>query len=45
MAWEIIMTGIMLVGIALIIWKAKPGAPTVSPEPAAVAISPLMKAA
>jgi len=47
MAWGIIMTGMMLVGmLALLILKANQTAsPPVRPEPAAVAISPLIKAA
>ena len=47
MAWGIIMTGMMLVGmLALLILKANQAAsPPVRPEPAAVAISPLIKAA
>jgi hypothetical protein len=44
MVWEIIVSGMMLVGMALLILKAKPASPPVSPEPAAVAISQLKAA-
>ena len=46
MAWGIIMTGMMLVGmLALLILKSNLAAsPPVKPEPAAVALSPLKAA-